>query len=648
MVLSIKQMTKPAKKARPLKRRSKKIVRKAIRKAGKTHGAWHNFFEIQVSSAIALVLCLSIAGTAATAVLPAYNELADTGLVLAYAALPHHHTQASPQVLGTSTTTTAAPAQKPTMMQAADVEVSPAQDLPADVGVYFWDGQLDNVPAGQMLAKGQELADSLGVKTLRIFMSPKSDIDYSISNKCISNFTLAKLAARSDFKAILRDPQFQTIIITAYDGTTFGNCVKKNYMIPTFLTPTKLASVQTEYRGLATYLKQFNKTFIIDAWEGDNDLYCGDAFDATPGSCPGINDRITGYTKWMQARAAGIKSAKTANVFSAMEFNNVHSLPDQGMPNILYNVLPNVDVDYYSYSSYESINVSAAQLATDIDGIRASLSGYGKDPSHLFIGEFGFDSEIFGKDVAAQKVAETIAVARQKNIPYSILWNLIDNPTLGAFDTGGNLTAYGKALSASLPDPPTLDAAQGYNTQTGQYTDGFGYDNEYLIAYGNFSQTGNTVYVGGVAFTPDYEGANQINVKLDNTRLNAGDSSNQVQVYVSDADGQTSSPATFILAPENAIVYAEGYDAQSGQSSAGSADVSEYLLLFGNFVPSGNSVYINGTEFTPMFQSGMELVVPLQNSGKIQASLSGTPASVYVINSLGRTPEVTVKFYLAK
>ena len=514
------------------------------------------------------------------------------------------------------------------------------------IGIYFWGGSIDGVPQNQIMDQGLKLAKDSGIKVIRITLSPRSDIDYIDNKKCISNFTLAKLAARSDFKAIISDPQFTTVIITALDGVTFGDCVHKNYLVPTFLNPTKLASVETEYRGLATYLKQFDKTFIIANWEGDNDLYCDSAYYATPGSCIGITDRVTAFTKWTQARLAGIKAAGASNVFSAVEFNNVHSLENQGMTNILNNILPGLNPDYYSYSSYESINVSANQLADDIDTIKQKLAAIGKDPSRLFIGEFGFSVQDWGEKLATQKLGEIINVSREKNIPYAIVWNLIDNPNFGVYDTSGNLTAYGKtAVNADLNAQATVIAAvQGFNGATGEYTDNTGYDNEYLIIYGTFSPSDNTVYLNSIPFTPIYESQNQINIQLNNSVLTAQSGGTDVSVVVTDSQGNRTPEATMKLLPENHLQSAQGLFQLNEGSTENAVFDNQYLLLTGSFSASNNTVYINGIDFEPIFQNTNFIIIKM-DPNKIKGTVEGLPTSVYVSNGKEPTQAIGLTVY---
>ncbi|MDE2311816.1 MAG: hypothetical protein KGJ93_01860 [Patescibacteria group bacterium] len=446
------------------------------------------------------------------------------------------------QVLGAQTT-----ALSPTVRGPRTAQTNPELNL-TQVGPYFWGGQIAGINPADMLGEGQKLADNLGTGLIRITLAPNDDMTYLSGADCLGNDSLKSLAARPDFQQILADPQFTTVIITAYDEISFSNCQDKNYMDPAFFSAPTFTQISKEYTDLAKYLSQFNKTFIIDNWEGDNDLYCGNAYGATADNCPDAAKRLSAYVMWTKARIAGIRAAGANNVKSAVEFNNIHSLENQGLPTVLNDVVPRVNADYYSYSSYESINVSPAQTAADIDFIRDKLSAAGKDPSSLFLGEVGFDTNFLGQADAAARLRDIVNIAQQKSIPYLVVWNLIDNPSFGVYDNNGQLTPYGDVLAVDPAvagqDKPNIAGAQGFNADTNTYTNYYGDDNQYLILYGNFSSSGNLIKINGQTFLPLYESPNQINVKLNNTRIPGGSS---VQVTVIGFNGQSSDPVDFNL-----------------------------------------------------------------------------------------------------
>ncbi len=317
----------------------------------------------------------------------------------------------------------------------------------SNVGVYFWAENAVKSPA-KAVQTGSELLGNIGAANIRITMSAKSDMDYK-AGSCIPNFSLKGLAQRQDFQSILANPDFKTIMITAIDGVSFPDCSTKNYLNPDFYTEENTLKIQQEYSDFASYLGTFSdKTFIISNWEGDNDIYCGAAFGATASSCPNYQQSLEGFQKWINARTAGIRASGASNVFSAVEFNIVRDLENRGLPSVLYNVIPSVDADYFSYSSYESINAlysgdNGDQLKTDVGTIRDVLSSAGKNSDNLIIGEYGFDQG--SREEIKNKLAIVTQTIAGLGIKYAFVWNLLDTGgPFGLYDQSSALTPAGK------------------------------------------------------------------------------------------------------------------------------------------------------------------------------------------------------------
>ncbi len=85
---------------------------------------------------------------------------------------------------------------------------------------------------------------------------------------------------------------------------------------------------------------------------------------------------------------------------------------------------------------------------------------------------------------------------------------------------------------------PTITGAQGYDPSTGSYTNSIVTAGKYLILYGNFTASGNTVSINGQNVSPDAQTTNQINVPLSSVNL-AGLSS--INVTVSNSGGTSQS-----------------------------------------------------------------------------------------------------------
>ncbi len=319
-----------------------------------------------------------------------------------------------------------------------------------NVGIYYWGGSLATADSSTIIPMAKNLADSLGVNSIAFTLACDNDEVYRGMSNCDTGSNLTAMASRADFNSIITDPQFTTEIITAYDWVSYGDCATANFLDTAFYTPANTLAIENEYTGLANYLATFpTKTFIIMQWEADNQCYCGSAYSDP--TCPSAPANIAGFTKWMNARATGILAAAAPNVKVGIEFCNIHSLEAAGKPDILDTVIPYIYCDYYLYSSYESINVSPAQTANDIVFIRKKLASFGKDSNALLIGEMGFPGLAWGRANAADSLQQIVNVVNQYNIPISIVWTLLDNPTsFAAYDSLGNITPIGAVVKNTV------------------------------------------------------------------------------------------------------------------------------------------------------------------------------------------------------
>lgn len=362
-------------------------------------------------------------------------------------------TNSSTSASGSANTTTAtANSTVPTQ------PVTITQSLNPDLGVYIWGKQYDSSGNGPIV-DAVNFAAAKGFQSIRLALSPRSGIDYGFSNSCDTNDSLTQIASGSQFQQALSNPAITTIMLTAYDHTTFSDCLTEKFLNPSFYTATNTAAVELEYQNLTAYLYQkyagTNKTFIISNWEGDNQLYCGDAYDyatnsATASACnqkyaseyngnATVASSTQGMIDWLNARDAGIAAGRAAavaqgltgvSVYSAAEFNIVHALHDNGYASVLYNVLPALTAkpDYISYSSYESINTTApgVALGQDIPAIEGAAG-----TSKLIIGEYGYNQTQVGSSTALADMKQVVGTIKQSEVPYSFAWQLFDQTPAG-------------------------------------------------------------------------------------------------------------------------------------------------------------------------------------------------------------------------
>lgn len=318
---------------------------------------------------------------------------------------------------------------------------------PKRFGAYFWAGYfaLAN-PGPSFLLTGEKMVEEIGSEMIRLAIGPSTDNTYHLNGgNCIQNSSLKSLVQRADFKQIFSNPQFKTYMFTAYDWVTGANCNSK-VLTPSFYTPANIALIENEYKDLAQYLGTTypDKKFIVAHWEGDNYVYNANCIAAD--SCKA---RLGAFTKWINARTAGIHAAGVNNVFSCMEFNYRAGF-DPGPLNLLHDALPNIQADYFSYSAWASTWMAATneadQFKSEIHAMRSIIANAGHDSTKLIIGEFGYNYS--NRQLSRDKHVVLAQAIHDLDIPYAIIWHTLDVD-------GGNLSPFG------LYDPNAVLTATG-------------------------------------------------------------------------------------------------------------------------------------------------------------------------------------------
>lgn len=344
-----------------------------------------------------------------------------------------------------------------------------------EIGIYHWGGVYPH-----SVAEGVERIAELGGTVARITISPRATVDYQTGQPCSADFSLPAALQSPDLVRALSNRQISTFIFTLYDDLTFA-CEGQSYFDPSFYSPENTAALVQDYTDLTLFLIRNypDKRFIFDNWEGDNAIFCGTAYtyatdprararcDSNYQAWFGVAspvDGLRGLRLWLEARVSGVQQGlqlaateglSAGRVQVAAEMNIVRALHDNGLPSVLYDVLPGLALDYVSYSAYESIGGPdpAGQLRTDLDTIRA-VSGL-----PVIIGEFGFPRVAHPDAVALDDVVVKTAAAW--GVDYAIAWNLFDqSPTdnFGVFDLNGQPTPFASYFfqlfhSAAAPRP---------------------------------------------------------------------------------------------------------------------------------------------------------------------------------------------------
>jgi hypothetical protein len=335
-------------------------------------------------------------------------------------------------------------------IQSASVSPPPVERADR-FGVYNWGVDYAAYPEGGELDRLNWAADkvaSLGSRTIRValpgsiyLVSPPGQPD------------LAATAASAAYDRLFGDPRFRTYLLTTYSWADLRDQWADGF------TEEEADATRDEVTRFGEYLlsnpRYAGKTFIVLNWEGDNAMAWKSerqtAWDA--------------YTAWIQARADGVKAARrrhpasAARLFSGLEFSTVTS-PKTGLPCgtpvedplrqdplqnrcVIDYVAPRVDVDYYSFSSWLTLDVKSQgpdasfkdafkrDLGFALERVRAQRPEVTE--ANFLIGEFGFHRTRWGENTAANFMNEFIAALEAPDafrVSYAIFWQVIDNTPL--------------------------------------------------------------------------------------------------------------------------------------------------------------------------------------------------------------------------
>ena len=312
-------------------------------------------------------------------------------------------------------------------------------------GIYNWGADDSAFPANasDRLNWAADKVAGLGSHTIRVAMPGEA---YQIPTP--QNANLAQVAALPAYANLFTDPRFQTYLLTAYSPDDLRDTWTDGF------TTAEAQSVREEFSQLGEHLLRNpnyqGKTFIILNWEGDNAI-------APFADKQSIWDA---YLRWIQARADGIKAARTrfpdshVKLFSGLEFNLVrtHNGVVCGTPvaeritaNPLKNrcvidyIAPRVDVDYYSYSAWQTVSEAAAQQRSLKSALKQDLNfalqyvrtrKLTTKEKNFIIGEYGFPRTVWGENAAANLVNEMFEAVEAPDafqVSYAIFWQIIDN-----------------------------------------------------------------------------------------------------------------------------------------------------------------------------------------------------------------------------
>ncbi len=272
----------------------------------------------------------------------------------------------------------------------------------------------------------------MGSNILKITLGKNSPDIYGINELVKSTKTLDLFSNNLPYKQVC-DMDFRYIFCWVH---TLTNIDWKKALNAT----DEKALYDEMYQFVSFLLKRYDnsgKTFFIGNWEGDWLLIPN--YDRTVTPAPEL---LANMTKWFQIRQQAIDDAKAAatssNVFvyHYIEANLVLKGLN-GEPCVAQSVIPNVNIDLISYSSYEAIkDKTYAQKKSALQDIFAYLETKLKPKSNLpfsrrvFIGEYGYQANATKPDTFDKQFNDTkdiMKIAFEMDIPFALHWQMYNN-----------------------------------------------------------------------------------------------------------------------------------------------------------------------------------------------------------------------------
>jgi len=197
------------------------------------------------------------------------------------------------------------------------------------------------------------------------------------------------------------------------------------------LTDDERANVYKEMYEFASYLlKTYSgtgKTFFLGHWEGDWLLRPSLKPDS---EIPDV--AIAGMIDWLNVRQKAVDDAKKrtphhdVQVYNYAEANLV-KIGMQGRKCLTTDVLPKTNVDFVSYSSYDTQG-DPAELKAALDFIESKLPPKPGIPGkRVFIGEYGFPAESFPREKQDEKSRAVMRTGLDWGCPLILYWELYNN-----------------------------------------------------------------------------------------------------------------------------------------------------------------------------------------------------------------------------
>lgn len=330
------------------------------------------------------------------------------------------------------------------------------------VGAYVWGGVVTQSAGVQRFYDTVGLALASGFDTIRIAPGPTAIDATPLNSSCTGSDNLACYAQILFASPVWNHPGLKRVMLTAIDRKCQSIGGNNGCLTASTLTANQ-AAIKAEYADLFAYLAtRFagrNVQFILSNWEGDNFVFCGDAFgigtsgtkaQACQATFPAGQtnvQRLQAHLQWHAIRDSAVSdfvaANPTFNLIHAPEFNSYNlfnsgcgGFCDPNTDTVLKQIALAGGRQYCSYSSYDSQGPANGTYLANVQAILATAC------TNLIIGEAGYDLLNAGglrNNVELFKALDQLRT--QPGVLGVIPWNAVNpgngSQKFGIFDTTG-------------------------------------------------------------------------------------------------------------------------------------------------------------------------------------------------------------------
>ena len=287
-----------------------------------------------------------------------------------------------------------------------------------------------------LLVESARQIQRLGSDVLKIAVSPKYPDDYMMTADPEIRTILDLFQRKPEFAEVCRMP-FSHVQLWVYPFADTRRAFSLGYV------PKEEARkvYQELYDFTAHLLKTYQgtgKSFYLGNWEGDWHLQ-QERYDH---SYNPDETAIQGAIDWFKLRSRAVTDARRdtphegVEVYFYIEINHVRKAMAEERPALVNRVLPHVETDYVSWSSYDITKEAAARGGPEgrkmvmdaLDYIQARLPPSDIAGKRVMIGEYGFETEFAGSPRnQALYSADLIRWGLEWGCPFILYWELYCN-----------------------------------------------------------------------------------------------------------------------------------------------------------------------------------------------------------------------------